>query len=80
MATEAQINFAVDAIIGAGFDAPSWAAFLARMKLEADYRAKEAEIRNEQADAHDDATTHSDTLATLAAELVAIQAEIDALE
>ena len=79
MATEVQINFVVDAIVNAGFDAATWLAFLQRSKLETELTELESEARNLQAAADADAAASAALLIANADAQAAKRAEIDAL-
>lgn len=79
MATEAEIQFAIDAIIAAGFTAMTWPLFVERSKLITELEALESEQRNMQAVEDTQNSAYIDEYQVKQAEVVAKQAEIDAL-
>ena len=79
MATEQEIQFVVDAIISAGFDAQTWPAFVARSKLITELRELESEQRNMQAVENTQNAAYNEALVTKQADVTAKQVEIDAL-
>ena len=80
MATEAQINAVVDAVVTAfGGDAAKYQAFLTRAALETELAEIESEQRNKQAEADTSASGFVSELSALAVEKAAKIAEIDAL-
>ena len=79
MASEAEIQFAVNAILDAGFDAETWPAFVVRSKLITELRELESEQRNMQASEDAQNTVYLANAETKQAEIVAKQSEIDAL-
>ena len=79
MASEAEIQFVVDAIIDAGFDAQTWPAFVVRSKLVTELEALESEQRNLQAAEDAQNQTFGDALVASQAAITEKQAEIDQL-
>ena len=80
MATEAQINAVVDAVVEAFEGNPAlFKAFLERAKLETEFRAIESEIRRAEVSEHAQSTAYQVAYTELETRLAAKQAEIDAL-
>jgi hypothetical protein len=80
MATQQQINAAVDSIVAAfGGNLALWDAFLKRARLETDYQEIESKMRQLQAKEQVQNAGFIDALGKLQADLEAKQAEIDAL-
>lgn len=80
MATTAQIEAVVDAVIAAFEGNPAlWQAFLTRSKLETELAQIESEIRQETATMNTDQDAHQATLNDLNDQRLAKIAEIDAL-
>ena len=79
MATDPEIQFVVNAILDAGFDAQTWPAFVVRSKLVTELEALESEQRNLQADEDAQNQAFGDALVAKRAEVTAKQAEIDSL-
>ena len=79
MATTTEINFVVDAIIGAGFTAQTWPASLRRTKLAQDLAVLQSAERNLRAAYAAAAQAYNDALGVNQASQAAKQAEIDAL-
>ena len=79
MATAAEINFVVDAIVNAGFTPETWPAFVLRSKLETEKEALESEARNMQLAEDAQNAEYSDAVVAKNEAIAAKQAEIDAL-
>ena len=80
MATQQQINAAVDSIVSAfGGNLALWDAFLKRARLETDYRELESKVRQLQAKESVQNAAFIEQLGKLQADLEAKQAEIDKL-
>ena len=79
MASEAEIQFVVNAIVDAGFTAETWPLFVSRSKLVTELRALESDHRNMQVVEDAQNTVYLDEVIAKQAELAVKQAEIDAL-
>ena len=79
MASEAEIQFVVDAIIDAGFTAETWPVFVERAKLETELSALMSDRTNMQAEEAAQNEAFMAELVALNDLIAAKQAEIDAL-